>query len=305
MEIIGIDHGFGNMKTQNTIFKTGIRCYDTEPVLANDILKYQEKYYVIGDEHKSFVADKVADEDYRILTIAALAKEMRYRQITSADVILAVGLPLQWVTSQKESFRQYLLQDSNPEFSYKGRLYNVRIRDVIVYPQGFAGVVQSLNDFDGINMLSDIGNGTMNTMFIKDRKPLSNRFFTDKLGVEQCIIRMRNDALTVCAYNGPDSIFEDYLRNGGSGMSLPESLSSVLKRDAEEYAVQIMTRLREYEYNPDVMHLVVIGGGGCILRNFLPKGKENIRFITDLCAAAKGFEIMALNDLRRGKRRVA
>ena len=33
-----------------------------------------------------------------------------------------------------------------------------------------------------MNMLCDIGNGTMNIMFINDRKPILDRMFTEKYG---------------------------------------------------------------------------------------------------------------------------
>ena len=35
--IIGIDHGYGNMKTANHRFKTGISAYDSEPLFTADI----------------------------------------------------------------------------------------------------------------------------------------------------------------------------------------------------------------------------------------------------------------------------
>ena len=39
-----------------------------------------------------------------------------------------------------------------------------------MFPQGFAAVADRLSDFKGVNMLCDIGNGTMNIMFINDKK---------------------------------------------------------------------------------------------------------------------------------------
>lgn len=36
--IIGIDQGYGNMKTANTIFPTAITAYDTAPMFKGDVL---------------------------------------------------------------------------------------------------------------------------------------------------------------------------------------------------------------------------------------------------------------------------
>ena len=51
-------------------------------------------HYLIGAEHKEFSADKMLDEDYYILTLAAIARELNIAKIYSADVLIAAGLPL-------------------------------------------------------------------------------------------------------------------------------------------------------------------------------------------------------------------
>ena len=183
-EIIGTDHGFGNIKCRHVVFRSGVRAYDTEPPMTADALYYGGKYYMVGEEHKGFVSDKSQDEDYYILTVAALARELEFRHITECEAVLAVGLPIQWIGNQKESFRKYLMRNEMIEFRYHNQYYLVRVDDVQVFPQGFAGVVQRLGDFKGLNVLADIGNGTMNTMLIKDGKPMLSHCYTDKLGVE-------------------------------------------------------------------------------------------------------------------------
>ena len=37
--IIGIDHGYGNIKTAHTCFKTGVSAYDKEPTFKSNLLK--------------------------------------------------------------------------------------------------------------------------------------------------------------------------------------------------------------------------------------------------------------------------
>ena len=44
---------------------------------------------LIGEEHKEFTADKMADSDYYILTLAAIGRELNIRKQTSARVHLA------------------------------------------------------------------------------------------------------------------------------------------------------------------------------------------------------------------------
>lgn len=85
--IVGIDHGYGNIKTANHCFKTGIMGYDTEPLFTKDMLEYGGRYYLIGEGHKEFLPDKIKDEDYYLLTLVAIAEELKDKGLTEADVI--------------------------------------------------------------------------------------------------------------------------------------------------------------------------------------------------------------------------
>ncbi len=57
-KIIGIDHGYGNMKTANFCFQSGIIAYDSEPLFTADMLSFNGKYYLIGEGHKEFVPEQ-------------------------------------------------------------------------------------------------------------------------------------------------------------------------------------------------------------------------------------------------------
>ena len=115
--IIGIDHGYGNMKTANRCFPTGILAYDSEPLFTKNLLVFENKYYLIGEGHKEFLGNKVLDQDYYILTLAAIAEELSTEHITDADVFIAAGLPLTWTVSGKEAFTAYLTRNPEVEFT--------------------------------------------------------------------------------------------------------------------------------------------------------------------------------------------
>lgn len=298
--IIGIDHGFGNMKTRNTVFRTGVKAFQDVPTFGTDILEYGGMYYLIGEGHKPFAADKAVDQDYYILTLAAVAKELKARGQREADIILAAGLPIMWVSSQKEDFRRYLLQNEEADFRYRDIPYHIRFSDVRVYPQGFAAVAHNLSEYDGINVLADIGNGTMNTLYINNHKPQADKFYTDKLGVQQCINQIKNRLLAVCGTAVHESQIEDFLITGKS--RIKEEYAQIMREEAVEYVKGIFSKLAEYDYNPDLMRLYVVGGGGCLVRNFGQYDPANVEIISDICATAKGYEIVAYNSLERERK---
>ena len=122
-------------------------------------------YYQIGEEHKEFCAEKTQDEDYYVLTLAAIARELDGKGMNRAKVHIAAGLPLTWVATQKEDFQKYLLQNESVDFIFRNKEYHVEFAGADIYPQGFAAAFYRLQDFKGINMLVDIGNGTMNIMY--------------------------------------------------------------------------------------------------------------------------------------------
>lgn len=299
-EIIGIDQGFGNMKTRHIVFKSGIKEYEEKPAFGEDILEYNGKYYVFGEGHKSFISDKVMDEDYYILTLAALAKELNVRGIQKADVILAVGLPIQWIATQRAAFKEYLLRNERVSFKHKDVKYEVHICGADVFPQGYAGIITEISQFQGVNVLADIGNGTMNILYINNGKPDSSRCYTEKLGVYQCINQMNNTILTKCGSTLNEEIIEEFLRYGTANVS--QRFEQEMKNVAMEYAEQIFLKLREYEYNPELMTLHIIGGGGRIIQNFGTYDANRVEIITDICATAKGYELLELAVLKKADR---
>lgn len=42
--IIGIDHGYGNLKTANTVTPSGVKIHESEPPFKKDVLEYDGKY---------------------------------------------------------------------------------------------------------------------------------------------------------------------------------------------------------------------------------------------------------------------
>ncbi len=106
-----------------------------------------------------------------MLTLAAIARELDGKGMNRATVHIAAGLPLTWVATQKEDFQKYLLQNECVDFTFRNKEYHVEFAGADIYPQGFAAAFYRLQDFKGINMLVDIGNGTMNIMYINNSRP--------------------------------------------------------------------------------------------------------------------------------------
>jgi plasmid segregation protein ParM len=295
--MIGIDSGYGNIKTANCCFPSCVSAYDVEPVFKENLLVYDGRYYLIGEGHKEFLADKTKDMDYYVLTLAAIAREMNIRKLTTGKVRIAAGLPLTWVSGQRTEFREYLMQNRELGFTFRGTDYHVELVGVDIFPQGFAAVADKLSEFKGVNMLCDIGNGTMNIMFINDKKPVAGNMFTEKYGTHQCLLAVRENVMRVHHTTVDDAIINRVFRFGTADIS-PEFLKTITDT-ATEYVRGIFKRLREHEYNPELMRLYVLGGGSCLIRNFGIYETDRVTINDDICATAKGYEYLAEVNARR------
>lgn len=72
--IIGIDHGYYAIKTPHICFPTGLSRYDYEPYTMQNVLQYAGHYYVCGTGRQTLMKDKTANDNYYLLTMAALAQ---------------------------------------------------------------------------------------------------------------------------------------------------------------------------------------------------------------------------------------
>ncbi|MEI3057271.1 MAG: ParM/StbA family protein [Eubacteriales bacterium] len=298
-KIIGIDHGYGNMKTANCCFKSGIIAYDSEPLFTADMLVYENKYYLIGEGHKEFAPDKIKDEDYYILTLAAIAKELKAEGITEADVHIAAGLPLTWTSGQKNTFAAYLTKNEEVNFTYRKENYKIRIVGASIYPQGYAAIAPFATKLTDINLIADIGNGTMNVLYMINGKPQSGKMFTEKFGTYQCTLAVREAFMQKTQREINDYIIEEVLRTGTAEISAADL--KIIKAVATEYVRDIFRRLREHGYDESTMKLYITGGGSCLVKNFYKFNSDRTVFVEDICAAAKGYEYLAEIQLSAGK----
>ena len=297
IKIIAVDHGYGNIKTANTVTPTGIVAYDTKPAFSGEILEYDGVYYRVGEGHKEFTPDKASDEDFYLLTLVAVARELNIAEIQNADVHLAAGLPMTWIRHQREEFKSYLLRNESVEYRFNGKDYRVRFVGCDLFPQGYPAILPMLGELKGTNLLADIGNGTMNVLYIQGKKPVESRSWTEKFGVNQCVIAARNAVLDRLGAKIDEETAEEVLRFGEADIAKP--YQDIIISTAKSYVSDIFATLRKYEYNPDVMRLYIVGGGGCLVKNFGEYDAGRVTILDDICAAAKGYEYLARAGLER------
>ena len=72
---IGIDHGYYAIKTRHFSFPAGIAEYSHEPYTLQNTLEFGGKFYVCGTGRQPILRNKMENDNYYLLTLAAIAME--------------------------------------------------------------------------------------------------------------------------------------------------------------------------------------------------------------------------------------
>ena len=165
---IGIDHGYYAIKPRHFSFPAGIAEYSHEPYTLQNTLEFGGKFYVCGTGRQPILRNKMENDNYYLLTLAAIAKEIKQRGgKTECSVRIAAGLPLAGFGREKKPFREYLLRSSQPVcFKFEGIAYKITIEDVKLFPQGYSAIAlhSELIQNEPSVLLMDIGGWTVDLM---------------------------------------------------------------------------------------------------------------------------------------------
>ena len=187
IEIIAIDHGWSNIKTVNTVFTTAVNRIANEPGIFDNVLQYEGNYYSVGGKRLEVKDTKVTDDSFYLLTLAAIAKELKIKGKNHADIFLSVGLPLTRFGAEKEDFIKYLSRKREVTFKFEKQTYRVNIVKVSVFPQCYAAVADRMSEYGRKHIVVDIGSWTMDLMTIKDMKPELSECDTRPMGLITCM----------------------------------------------------------------------------------------------------------------------
>ena len=302
IEVIGIDHGWANMKSSNEIFVSGIKEITTEPALYDNVLEYKEKYYKIGGKRLEVKKTKVEDENYYLLTLAAIAKELARKGLQCANVFLAVGLPLTRFGAEKQDFIDYLSKNRQVTFRFEKRTYNINIFRVSVFPQCYAAVTEQISDYIRKRVVVDIGSWTIDIMPIEDKSPDESRCRTVNEGLLTCMRTIKDECIRQLNGTIEESDIKQVMMYGKS--DIDSRYYAIIESEIKRFVTEITNKLIEYGYNLETTPITFVGGGATVMKLFGNLKQSNIQYIEDVKANAKGYEYLAkvfLNSRRKAR----
>jgi hypothetical protein len=287
--ILGVDHGYGNMKTSNFTFLNGIEEFDIEPPFPQNVLEFEGKYYVIGEQRQAYQVHKTQDNNYYLLTLAAIAKELKERTIVEAEIVLAVGLPLEYMGVQKDDFKSYLLQNKDIRYKFEGINYYIKIIDAYVFPQGYSCVANRIGYFTGQRLVVDIGSWTVDIIPFNKKMPIQAKCESLSLGVITLIEKLQKEFRRV--FN--QEVEETLIQEAFIGVnSLPKSYMEIAERTIVQYTEEITKALIQKKYNLEIMPIIYCGGGASLMKLYGKASPELTEYITNVNENAKGYEFL-------------
>ena len=265
--VIGVDHGYAAMKTAHFSFPSGLVPYEHEPYTQKDVLEYGGRYYVTGSGRQPLQKDKTQTEDYYLLTLAAVAKELEYRNAErTCSIVLTAGLPLTSFGRDKAKFREYLIRDGSPVlFCYEGRGYAVTIRDVKLFPQGYAAVLTQTELLDEPSVIvADIGGWTVDLMRLDGRIPNATTCRSLELGMIRCIDEAKEQVRRSLGLSVTDAQIERVL--AGEPCSLEETAQTVIRQQGRLYVEHLFSAAMEAGFDLKALPVVMLGGGAALAK---------------------------------------
>lgn len=111
------------------------------------------------------------------------------------------------------------------------------------------------------------------------------------------MIAVRENLMRQFGASVDDTILERVIRFGTADIS--ERYLTAIQNTARDYTAGIFRRLREHEYDPELMRLYVVGGGSCMVKNFGEYDASRVMINDDICATAKGYELLSAQKMQR------
>ncbi len=304
--ILGIDHGYGRIKTAGSNICAGISTSNVALPYDEKVLQYDGKWYEIGGSRLAYMPDKTANQNYYLLTLAGIAEEMKVRGIRSAQICLAAGLPLTRFGAEKEKFEKYLFQKKEIPFIYEGEHYHAKIISVEVSAQGYAALayyqMTAKKPIAPVAVLADLGSGTLDVALLKNLKPVYEKTFSLPLGINALYNQINGSIFAKYGMTIEESVIDEVIL--GKDVMISAGYRQIIEKHARDYADMIIMKLQDLGYNLDTYPVYWCGGGATLINRYASNLNEDMNmFILEPSANALGYEYLV--RLKRAQEKAA
>lgn len=327
----GIDVGNFETKSPGCSFLSGFTELTLEPfgVTKEDYIKKEGKFYVLDQKSFPYVQDKTVDDHMAILTLIAIAKEMRtyyesmHKDEPHADlsvrqdigkvqtVHLGVGLPPAHLSALKEKVADYYKSffGGGVNFTYNGIDYSFKLGKIGVYPQNFAAIIafnKSSNPDSIISVYEDYysfdwGGYTLDKIAITNNKLdlAGSDSFDD--GIVVLCDKLKAQLMKDTGRSIDDSAIFKVLK--GKKTPLPAEVTDFIKKYTESWTHEVMNKLAQSGVNYFARPVIFMGGTSLLLKPYIESYNKIscMEFFDDPCMNAAAYRKLIKHTVMNGK----
>ena len=271
------------------------------------LLEFGGCFFVCGSGRQPIQRDKTVNDNYYLLTLAAIAKEIHQRGLPpECSVRIAAGLPLTSFGRDKPKFKDYLLRSNQPvNYKFEGVEYSITIEEVAIFPQGYASLMTEtglLQDEPSM-LLMDLGGWTVDLMRIDNAIPAADTAHSLELGMIRCVDDIREQVRRETGLSLTDAQIENML--AGHPCTVSDTVRDIVNKQGRKYTEHLLSATMEAGFDLHAIPAVLLGGGASVVsRHLSPKdGLCKTIFLLDDKVNAVGFE-RALAAVSRRKSEV-
>lgn len=288
---IALDHGWSSIKGEHIFMENLVTQVDYTPLTNNGLLEYRGRKYIIGQGRLGKQATKTENDNYFLLTLAGIAKELNYhKREKTTHVELYVGVPLTMFGAERKAFREYLWHKEQLSFNFEGVHYCFYLDKVKIYAQCYAAIANRIGDMNRLRCV-DLGSWTMDVLSVKDKVPIDKDAYTYEVGLITAFERIKKDGLPKVHCEIPEEDITDYIK----GISVNDEFIPIIEKGLQEYADNVEAKLREIKVDLKHENIIYVGGGASVMKKFGRTKGRNIQYVTDVKANAIGYRYLADN----------
>ena len=227
-----------------------------------------------------------------------IGKELEKRPKQQKDIIyqveLPVGLPPKHYGALYKKFGKFFMRQGVIRFTYNQREYMVQITDTAVFPQDHAAAMTIYSQIASYNRVVtvDIGGFTVDYLLLRGGKPDLSVCDSLEMGVITLYNRIISRANSEFDVLLDETDIGTIIQNKSSNYS--DSVIKLVQQMTKQYVEDLLGTFRKRGIDLKTGCIVFIGGGSKLLKTYL-ENTDKVRkcvFIEDICANAKGYEIL-------------
>lgn len=294
--VIGIDTGNSCIKTANNVFVSGIVKNKQPFIVQNNTLFYNGYYYQLSDKRLKYMIDKSINDDYFALSLFAIGKEFEARHIPIdqgvIEVKLGIGLPPEHMSRYGHDLKR-CFNRGRVEFTYNNHKICIAIRSVNVFPQGYSAIAPYFETVKKYSesFIIDIGGYTTDVLRLNRGVLQADTILSLDHGTIHLYQDIDKTLFNALGKHIPESIINDVLLYNKQSIAGKTELVDEVHDCVQRFGEKLIAMLVERGIDLSISTGIFAGGGSVMLEPYLKNLGEHM-FIIDVCANAKGYEMM-------------